>query len=154
MIEAIFCLETKLGQGSGVLRLLPSSKNNYPLKAWTFVTVLDQLSGFGEQLGRKRPKGDAYSRDFQGPNWLDERNTAIAYADRDPAVIVVGGGQAGLSIAARLRQLNVDTLIVDLEKRIGDNWRSRYHRLTLHNQLHVNHLPYMPFPPSWPAYIP
>ncbi|MCS5599788.1 MAG: NAD(P)/FAD-dependent oxidoreductase, partial [Rhodospirillales bacterium] len=154
VIEAIFCFETKLGQGSGVLRLLPSSKNNHPLKAWTFVTVLDQLSGFGEQLGRKRPKGDAYSRDFQGPNWLDERNTAIAYADRDPAVLVVGGGQAGLSIAARLRQLNVDTLIVDLEKRIGDNWRSRYHRLTLHNQLHVNHLPYMPFPPSWPAYIP
>jgi len=154
VIEAIFCFETKFGQGSGVLRLLPSSKNNDPLKAWTFVTVLDQLSGFGEQLGRKRPKGDAYSRDFQGPNWLDERNTAIAYADRDPAVLVIGGGQAGLTIAARLRQLNVDTLIVDLEKRIGDNWRSRYHRLTLHNQLHVNHLPYMPFPPSWPAYIP
>jgi cation diffusion facilitator CzcD-associated flavoprotein CzcO len=60
----------------------------------------------------------------------------------------------GLSIAARLTQLDVDTLIVDREARIGDNWRKRYHALVLHNQVHVNHLPYMPFPPNWPAYIP
>ena len=76
------------------------------------------------------------------------------YADRDPAVLVIGGGQSGLSIAARLKQLNVDTLIVDREKRIGDNWRKRYHALTLHNQVQVNHLPYMQFPPNWPTYIP
>jgi putative flavoprotein involved in K+ transport len=69
-------------------------------------------------------------------------------------VLVVGGGQAGLSIAARLTQLQVDTLIVDRERRIGDNWRNRYHALTLHNQVQVNHLPYMPFPPNWPTYIP
>jgi putative flavoprotein involved in K+ transport len=59
-----------------------------------------------------------------------------------------------LSIAARLAQLQVDTLIVDRWPRIGDNWRKRYHALTLHNQVHVNHLPYMPFPPNWPTYIP
>ena len=69
-------------------------------------------------------------------------------------MLVVGGGQAGLSIAARLKQLQVDTLIVDREPRIGDNWRKRYHALTLHNQVQVNHLPYMPFPPNWPTYIP
>ena len=69
-------------------------------------------------------------------------------------MLVVGGGQAGLSIAARLAQLQVDTLIVDREPSIGDNWRRRYHALTLHNQVQVNHLPYMPFPPSWPTYIP
>jgi putative flavoprotein involved in K+ transport len=67
---------------------------------------------------------------------------------------VVGGGQAGLSIAARLKQLQIDTLIVDREARVGDNWRKRYHALTLHNQVQVNHLPYMPFPPNWPVYIP
>ena len=69
-------------------------------------------------------------------------------------MLVVGGGQAGLSIAARLTQLQVDTLIVDREQRIGDNWRNRYHALVLHNQVQVNHLPYMPFPPNWPTYIP
>jgi hypothetical protein len=69
-------------------------------------------------------------------------------------VVVVGAGQAGLSIAAQLTQLQVDTLIVDRERRIGDNWRNRYHALVLHNQVHVNHLPYMPFPLNWPTYIP
>jgi len=69
-------------------------------------------------------------------------------------VLVVGGGHAGLSIAARLAQLEVDTLIVDRWPRIGDNWRRRYHALTLHNQVQVNHLPYLPFPSNWPTYIP
>src|SRR6202012_1740798 len=79
---------------------------------------------------------------------------AAAYADRDPAVLVVGAGQAGLSAAARLGQLQIDTLMIDREARIGDNWRNRYHALVLHNQVNVNHLPYMRFPVSWPAYIP
>ena len=91
---------------------------------------------------------------LSGPNWLDLRRSAAAYIEKDPAALVVGGGQAGLSIAARLTQLQVDTLIVDREQRIGDNWRNRYHALTLHNQVQVNHLPYMPFPPNWPTYIP
>jgi len=69
-------------------------------------------------------------------------------------VVIVGGGQAGLATAARLGQLGIDALIVERNPRIGDNWRKRYHALTLHNQVHVNHLPYMPFPPSWPVYIP
>src|SRR6185436_4581691 len=60
----------------------------------------------------------------------------------------------GLSIAARLKQLDVDALVVDRWPRIGDNWRKRYHALTLQNQVHVNHLPYMNFPPNWPTYIP
>ena len=131
---------------------MPSDGNT--LKAWTLLTALDEIKGHEERLGRSRPQGKAYSRDFRGPNWLDLRKAAAAYADRDPAVLVVGGGQAGLSIAARLTQLQVDTLIVDRERRIGDNWRKRYHALVLHNQVHVNHLPYMPFPPTWPAYIP
>lgn len=153
-IEAIFNFETAIGRGSGIVRLIPDSADGDRLKAWTLLTTLDELRGFEEQLGKLRPRGQAYSRDFRGPNWLDLRNASRDYADRDPAVLVVGGGQAGLAIAARLKQLQVDTLIVDRESRIGDNWRKRYHALTLHNQVQVNHLPYMPFPPSWPVYIP
>jgi cation diffusion facilitator CzcD-associated flavoprotein CzcO len=152
-IEAIFAFETAVGRGSGVLRLTPGGDDG-TLKAWTLLTALDELKGHEEHVGRARPTGQAYSRDFHGPNWLDKRKSAAAYIDRDPAVLVVGGGQAGLSIAARLTQLGVDTLIVDRESRVGDNWRNRYHALTLHNQVQVNHLPYMPFPPSWPLYIP
>ncbi len=152
-IELIFRFETAEGSGSGVLRLIPDASDGV-LKAWTLLTTLEELRGAEEQVGKSRPHGESYSRDFRGPNWLDLRRSAATYVDRDPAVLIVGGGQAGLSIAARLTQLRVDTLIVDREKRIGDNWRNRYHALTLHNQVQVNHLPYMPFPPTWPVYIP
>jgi cation diffusion facilitator CzcD-associated flavoprotein CzcO len=153
-IEAIFKFETAQGRGHGIVRLIPDVDDGGRLKAWTLLTALEELKGFEEQLGTARPRGQAYSRDFRGPNWLDQREAAIAYEDRDPVVLVVGGGQAGLAIAARLKQLRIDTLIVDREARVGDNWRRRYHALTLHNQVQVNHLPYMPFPPNWPTYIP
>jgi cation diffusion facilitator CzcD-associated flavoprotein CzcO len=153
-IEAIFKFETKVGRGSGIIRLISDVDDGNRLKAWTLLTELGELKGFEEQLGVNRPRGNAYSRDFRGPNWLDLRKASAEYADHDPTVLVIGGGQSGLSIAARLKQLNVDTLIVDREKRIGDNWRKRYHALTLHNQVQVNHLPYLHFPPNWPTYIP
>jgi len=153
-IEAIFRFETDVGRGHGILRLIPDAADGNQPKAWTLLTALEELKGFEEEQGSTRPRGQAYSRDFRGPNWLDLRKASAEYADRDPTVLVVGGGQAGLSIAARLKQLRVDTLIVDREARIGDNWRKRYHALTLHNQVQVNHLPYMPFPSNWPTYIP
>jgi putative flavoprotein involved in K+ transport len=151
-IEAIFTFETTDGRGYGVLRLTPAGGSG-ELKAWTLLTALDAIRGH-EEFGRSRPGDKAYARDFRGPNWLDLRKSAAAYADRDPDVLVVGGGQAGLSAAACLKQLGIDTLIVDREPRIGDNWRKRYHALVLHNQVHVNHLPYMRYPPTWPTYIP
>ena len=153
-IEAIFRFETAVGRGDGILRLIPDAADGNRLKAWTLLTALEELKGFEEQLGVARPRGSAYSRDFRGPNWLDLRKASVDYADRDPTVLVIGGGQSGLCIAARLKQLQVDTLIVDRGMRIGDNWRKRYHALTLHNQVQVNHLPYMLFPPNWPTYIP
>ena len=156
-VEAIFGFVTACGRGSGVLRLTADGAadgaGGAP-KAWTLLTALDELRGFEERLGKARPTGESWSRDFRGPNWLDRRRSAAAYADREPAVLVVGGGQAGLSIAARLIQLGVDALVADRGTRIGDCWRNRYHALTLHNRVQVNHLPYMPFPPNWPAYLP
>jgi len=153
-IETMFKFETADGRGNGVLRLTPDAADGNRLKAWTLLTSLEELKGFEEQLDVARPRGNAYSRDFRGPNWLDLRKASAEYSDHDPAVLVIGGGQSGLSIAARLKQLQVDTLIVDRGLRIGDNWRKRYHALTLHNQVQVNHLPYMLFPPNWPTYIP
>ena len=154
VIEAIFCFETRVGRCFGVIRLTPPTNNTDQLKAWSLLTKLEEIKGFEEQLDRNRPSGESYSRDFKGPNWRDLRDIDVRYEERSPAVIVIGAGQAGLSIAARLRQLNVDTLVLEKNERVGDNWRNRYHTLTLHNQVQVNHLPYMPFPPTWPTYIP
>ena len=151
-VEAIFEFDTTVGRGAGLLRL--SSEAGGPMKAWLLSTTLESLTGHEERLGAHRPTGAAYSRNFGGDNWADMRRKASAYDDHDPNVLVVGGAQAGLSIAARLNQLGVDTLVVEKWPRIGDSWRKRYHSLALHNSIHLNHLPYMEFPPTWPKYIP
>jgi putative flavoprotein involved in K+ transport len=151
-IETIICFETKIGRGEGALRLTENTAGQF--KAWVLSTNLEELKGFEEQIGERRPSGAAYSRNFGGDNWEDVRRKAVLFEDHDPTVLVVGGAQAGLAISARLNQLGIDTLMIDKWPRIGDSWRKRYHSLALHNSIHVNHLPYLPFPPTWPNYIP
>ncbi|MSP96870.1 MAG: NAD(P)/FAD-dependent oxidoreductase [Betaproteobacteria bacterium] len=152
-IEAILAFETDVGRGAGIVRIKCDAVPASTPRAWTLLTALDELKGHEEALIRSRQEGSPYARDFHAPNCLDQRHAAASYADRDPAVLIVGGGHAGLTAAARLGQLGVDTLVIDKEARVGDNWRLRYHGLMLHNQVHSNHLPYMPFPSTWPNYI-
>lgn len=156
MIESIFEFETKLGRGNGIVRLVEDSSapGSGRMRAWILLTTLEELKGFEEKVGKNRPTGDAYSRNFGGENWAEMRDRQRAFADRDPSVIVIGAGQAGLAIAAHLRQLDVDTLVVEKHDRVGDNWRLRYHSLALHNHIEANHLPFMPFPPTWPIFVP
>ncbi len=148
VIETIFVFETAFGTGSGVVRLVPDRTAPGRLVAWTMVTTLDALHQ------RDRAVVPDHFREFGADNWLDKRHRTREYREHDPAVVVVGAGQAGLSVAARLGALGINTLIIDRQDRIGDNWRKRYHSLTLHNEVHVNHLPFMPFPPTWPVFIP
>ncbi|WP_135466435.1 flavin-containing monooxygenase [Crenalkalicoccus roseus] len=150
-VEAIFAFETETGPCNGVVRLV---KEGGAPRAWTLMTALDELRGHEDPANGKRWQDVDWKRNFGGENWLDRRRKAVAYADRDPAVLVVGAAQSGLTAAARLTLLGVDTLVVDREARIGDSWRRRYHALTLHNETRVNHLPYMPFPKSFPVFIP
>ncbi len=151
-IEALFEFKTAIGRGAGLLRLSPDAEGR--MLAWHFSTTLESLDGHEEKIGDNRPTGAAYSRNFGGDNWADIRRKAAAYEDREPTVLVIGAAQAGLSVAARLNQIGVDTLVVEQWPRIGDSWRKRYHSLALHNSIHLNHLPYLHFPPTWPKYIP
>lgn len=150
-IEAIFTFETNVGPCNGVVRLV--SEGGKP-RAWTLMTALDEIRGHEDPANGRRWQDVDWKRNFGGENWADRRRQSIAYEDRDPTVLVVGAAQAGLMVAARLSMLGVDTLAIDREKRIGDSWRRRYHALTLHNETRVNHFPYMPFPRSWPVFIP
>ena len=69
-------------------------------------------------------------------------------------MLVVGGGQGGIALGARLRQLGVPTIIVDKHGRPGDQWRSRYKSLCLHDPVWYDHLPYIKFPENWPVFSP
>ena len=148
VIEVILKFNTKFGKSEGIVRLYEDHEEQRQFKAWSFLTALSELNNSNNKELEK------YQNTLEGPNWLDKRNKDRLFNNREPEVIVVGSGQAGLSIAARLKQQDIDTLIVDKNERVGDNWRNRYHSLKLHNQTHVNHLPYMPFPSTWPTYIP
>jgi len=150
VIESVIQFETELGRCFGVLRLLLDT----PTKAFQLLTSLHELKGHEEKISERRPTGAAYSRNFGGTNWQDQRIQSQAYLDRDPTVLVIGGGQAGLSVAASLVLIGVDTLVIDKYPKIGDSWRKRYHSLALHNITDLNHLPYLPFPENWPSYLP
>jgi putative flavoprotein involved in K+ transport len=151
-VEAFYRFETNLARGRGFLRLVPTEDGSW--KAWTLLTAMEELKGHEEHLGARRLKGVAHGERRGRRNWLDERVHENAFDDADPQVLVVGGGQAGLTIAARLKQLGVPTLIIEKNDRIGDNWRSRYHSLVLHDPVWYDHLPYLPFPTHWPVFTP
>ncbi|MGV2113809.1 flavin-containing monooxygenase [Agrobacterium salinitolerans] len=153
-IETFITFETNAILGRGYLRLIPDEVDGRRYSAITLLTSADELKGFPEKSlsHRRRESHRATERDSK--NWLDERIQDQSYEDRDPQVLIIGAGQAGLTVAARLRQLGVDTLVIDKIDRVGDNWRHRYHSLTLHNEICTNHLPYLPYPASWPVFIP
>jgi cation diffusion facilitator CzcD-associated flavoprotein CzcO len=154
VVEGFLDVDTEAGRASGFVRLLVNESDPLASRAWIVLTALQEIRGFEEWIGDRRPKGVEHSENFAGDNWLDQRRHAQKFEDRDPQVLIVGGGHAGLSLAARLGQMGVDALIVERNQRVGDNWRHRYHSLTLHNEVWANSLPYLPFPPTWPTFLP
>jgi cation diffusion facilitator CzcD-associated flavoprotein CzcO len=154
VIEGYFDFDTSVGRGTGFVRLLADPADPSATRVWILLTTLRELAGFPEAIGANRPSGVEHSYRFAGDNWADARAKARAHAESDPEVLVVGAGQSGLALAARLTQFGVDTVVVEANARVGDNWRRRYHSLTLHNETWANSLPYLPFPDTWPTFIP
>jgi putative flavoprotein involved in K+ transport len=155
--ETIRCalrFESKTGPCDAFVRLKRDPAEGGALKVWTVMTALVDIRGHEEKYKSRRDERASVNRSFQGPNWKDRRAARARYEGRDPAVLVIGGGQAGLTIAANLTQRRIDTLVVEANARLGDNWRKRYKALVLHNQIFNNHMPYMPFPETWPVFIP
>jgi cation diffusion facilitator CzcD-associated flavoprotein CzcO len=150
VIEAIFAFETANGPGYGAVRLLPSAKGL--AKAWTISTSLDFDAICDSRARNAAP--DSQMRDFAAPDWREQRQASGTYDNRDPDVLIVGGGHAGISAAVELKRIGLAALVIDRETRIGDNWRLRYRGLKLHNKTPVNHLRYLPFPVTFPDYIP
>lgn len=125
-------------------------------KAWTLLTSAQELLEHPEPKGRRRIAGAEHGVQKDRENWLDRRRKQVeSYGtDQQPYVLVVGGGQGGIGLGARLRRLGVATLIVDRYPKPGDQWRSRYHSLCLHDPVWYDHMPYLPFPDDWPVFTP
>ncbi|MBI5322602.1 NAD(P)/FAD-dependent oxidoreductase [Bradyrhizobium sp.] len=150
VIEAVIRFDTANGPGYGAIRLLPSPGGM--AQAWTISTSLDFDRICAARAGEHA--SISHIRDFSETDWLERRRERAAYRDRDPDVLVVGGGHAGISAAVEIQRIGLSALVVDRQERIGDNWRLRYRGLKLHNKTPVNHLRYLPFPVTFPEYIP
>ena len=149
--ECWFSFSTAAGRGIGHLRLRQGL-------CWTLFTTLQSLHGFEEKTGRlgSRERGTAHGVHRGRETWLEmrQREAARIGLEDQPYCLIVGGGQAGITLGARLRRLQVPTLIVDKLERPGDSWGKRYRSLCLHDPVWYDHLPYLPFPDHWPVFTP
>ena len=144
-----FTFETAVGRGIGLLRLKDGL-------IWTMLTSLSELKGYEEPLGFERPLGTYHGAAKDRKSWKEQREeeqSQLGFSEQ-PFVVIVGGGQGGIALGARLRQLSVPTIILEKNERAGDSWRKRYKSLCLHDPVWYDHLPYLPFPPNWPVFSP
>lgn len=149
-VEGFFTFETALAVGRGVARL---RSYDGEWKAWSVMLGMEDIKGHERALGARRPVGPRHIPGATSQeSWADRRREAVAFTGSDPDVVVIGAGQGGLAVAANLGLMGVDTLIIEKSERVGDGWRKRYHSLVLHDPVWADHLPYLPFPQSWPIY--
>ena len=141
--------DTGVGRGIGHLRLMEG-------KAWTLLTTLDELKGHEEPASARRPRGTEHVAVPNRQTWLEQRRHEAEDLGHgtQPYAVIVGGGQGGIALGARLRQLGVPTIVVDRNPRPGDAWRNRYKSLCLHDPVWYDHLPYIDFPANWPVFSP
>jgi putative flavoprotein involved in K+ transport len=148
-VEVWLSFETGAGRGEGFLRLRDGL-------AWTLLTALTELKGFEEPSGTRRPLGAEHGIARNRKSWAEKREEearTLGY-ETQPYVLVIGGGQGGIALGARLRQLGVPAIVIDKHDRPGDQWRKRYKSLSLHDPVWYDHLPYIDFPKNWPVFSP
>ncbi|KQQ44038.1 flavin-containing monooxygenase [Nocardioides sp. Leaf307] len=153
VVTAWIEFETAVGRGRGLLRLVEEEGE---WRAWTLLTTLHELKGHEEPRGLRRPPGAEHGARKDRTTWAERRQQEAESlgSTEQPAVLVVGGGQGGIALGARLRQLGVPSLVIDKHPRPGDQWRSRYKSLCLHDPVWYDHLPYLKFPDNWPVFAP
>ncbi|MGL4288643.1 MAG: flavin-containing monooxygenase [Phreatobacter sp.] len=147
--EAWFRFETGVAVCRGQVRLREGL-------CWTMFTCMLDLKGFEEKRGAQRGMGVRFGAVKGRKTWTDDRREDAASLGREvqPYCLIIGGGQGGVTLAARLKMLNVPALVVDKHAKPGDAWRERYKSLCLHDPVWNIHLPYLPFPDHWPVFTP
>lgn len=147
--EGWFTFTTAVSRGKGHIRLREG-------KCWTLLTTMAELKGHEEKKGATRVLGTDHGVFKNRPSWLERktrREAELGYKVQ-PYCVIIGGGQGGIALGARLRRLDVPTIIIERNRRAGDSWRNRYKSLCLHDPVWYDHLPYLPFPDDWPIFSP
>ncbi|OSC96812.1 FAD/NAD(P)-binding domain-containing protein [Trametes coccinea BRFM310] len=148
-VELAFTFKFHKGYGRGYARLLPDADGAF--KALSVMMMLYDIAGHEESktLPLRDDLTGVPGRSMQKElaAWVDEVQTK-------PHVLIVGAGQTGLQIAARMKAMQIPALVIERSARIGDQWRKRYPTLTLHTIKRHHTLLYQPYPTNWPEYTP
>lgn len=110
-------VKTKLGDGTEKLTW----------KLWILSTILDNLVEHPEDEALLKSPG----RRLEGLNAFETE------------VFIIGGGNAAVSLAARLKALRVDSVCAEQNPRVGDNWALRYDCMKFHLPTPVTDMAYM-----------
>lgn len=146
--RGFFTFETTVAYGEGVVRLMLDEPTN-PLKAgeickvFTLSLTMDALKTRPEISGPLRPHGVTHGPTRSRTNWLQDRQAEELFESDVAQVVIVGAGQGGLMLAARLKVLGIKVLVVDKSERVGDCWRKRYHSLVLQDTVFADYFPYL-----------
>ncbi|KAH8895412.1 FAD/NAD(P)-binding domain-containing protein [Thozetella sp. PMI_491] len=121
----------------GNLKLLPQKAAGGVVewKIWTMSTWLNGLDDFPEDESR-----------LQVPTERKWKTQTEITTD----VTIIGGGNSGLLLAARLKALGVDYLIIEKNDNNGDNWGNRYDCMRFHVPKGFCQTPYLPYPDDTP----
>eukprot|EP00966_Prymnesium_polylepis_P294741 6806360-Prymnesium_polylepis.2 len=125
MAECWLSFKTAAGSSKAHVRLDTDGK------AVTLATSLVELERRPFQTGRRRPLGHPCENVHEiatprtGRRYWHERRAAslpraLGGEAGDPYVLIIGGGQAGLSLGARLKLLGIPYVIVERHSRVGD----------------------------------
>lgn len=152
IIEAFLRFDTRLVEARLLAQLTPSPEGG--LRAVVLSTTFESLRAAPPRDMTRRPEQLGFEPTEPGQAWGDHFAERVDFADRDPEVLVVGGGHCGIGAAAGLVRFGVDVLVVDPHQRIGDQWRERYDALALHSPSDITALPFFDQPAFLPEYLP
>ncbi|KAJ6504936.1 FAD/NAD-P-binding domain-containing protein [Mycena vulgaris] len=146
-IASGFTFETAIGPGQGYFFLNPTASGE-----WRAKSVFMRLSDIRGHEEAGSEDGIYSGHTLAWSDIIRERRLKI---EQNPRVLIIGGGQTGLTMGARFKQMNIPAIIVEKTARIGDKWRERYPMLTLHTiKKQANVLLYLPYHRNWPIFTP
>ncbi|KAI5082744.1 hypothetical protein GOP47_0002487 [Adiantum capillus-veneris] len=150
VVQCFVTFETQFGRCKGVVKL----RGVVDYQCWCLLTTLQELKGHEERAGPRREVGVQHGSIRGRKSWLERRTEELQAlgSSRQPYCLIVGGGQNGIVLGARLRRLGVPAIIVEKNACAGDSWRQRYKSLCVHTPVWYDHLPYIPFPDHWPKF--
>ena len=147
-------IETFAGTGYAHVRLDLKTK-----RATTVLTTLLELHDKPFQTDQRRTRGSVpgpvKGRQYFQTIQQQQQTDGDDNREEDYHVAIIGAGQAGLSLAARLEAMDIPYILFEAGASPGSSWRNaRYPSLHLHDPVWYQHMPYMDFPKTWPIFTP